>query len=188
MAEYTAAIDAHISATLRQRGYVDDGAIPGLMPDEGAACLSAWYERHGSEGRFTFDGRRLSNVVEAAPEPPPSGGHAPSPVDQVIGYSDRDSLLYAKPSGGTYPGWAWLLPLSLGVLGGIGGWLIVREHNARAARGMMIAGVVVQVMSIAFGVFALGSLGSMVGGGATSAVWTPSPTGRPALYYFGTST
>lgn len=187
MAEYTAAIDAHISATLRQRGYVDGESIPGLMPDEGAACLTAWYERHGSDGRFTFDGRRLSSVVEAVPETSPSTEEPPSPVDQVIGYSDRDSLLYAKPSGGTYPGWAWLLPLSLGIIGGIGGWLIVREHNARAARGMMIAGVVVQVMSIAFGLFAMGSLGSMVGS-ATSVAWTPSSTGRPALYYFGTST
>lgn len=205
MADYTQAIDAHISQTLSLRGYVTPEMMAGLDREEAAEALARYVQIHSSEVPLSFDGERMTWVESphqagvAGPMPPgtpPQSPGAPpftepgraragvSPVDQVMQAPAGKSLLDVEPSGGRYSKWVWWLPFMLGIVGGIIGWLIVRDANRAAARQMLIAGVVVTVVS---GAMSVGMLSGMRGG-STSSAWPPSTSGQVTFYYFGTST
>ena len=70
-----------------------------------------------------------------------------SPVDQVLQAPVGKSLLDSRPVGGHVAGWWWMLPLSLGVIGGIVAWWFTRDDNRTVARTLLIAGVVVTVLT-----------------------------------------
>jgi hypothetical protein len=138
-----------------------------------------------------------SHPSPAPPSPPPSPSQAgsgpayPSPVDQVMGYGSTKALLDSKPAPSPVPGWGWLLPLFLGLLGGIIGWVALRDDNPRGARNVLVVGVVVSVLSACFSFVVMSAAGPMLASmSSSSASWpaTGQATGRPALYYFGTST
>lgn len=213
MAEYTRAIDAQISQLLQQRGSVTPHMLAGVDPDEAAVLLAQYVRVHAHEVAFVFDGERLT-WAQAVPAPPPAvpepsssdmpptppyapnaayGAAAPavSPVDQVLAAPPGKALLDVAPSGGPYPKWAWWPPLAFGLIGGLFSWLVVRHTNPRAARNMLITGVVVQVVSTGLALMLMASAQPMLGQVRTpgqGSSWPPSQTQRVAFYYFGTST
>ncbi len=130
------------------------------------------------------------------PMPPPTSpaSAAPSiaPMPPIYGGPGTGkALLDSKPAAGPVSGWLYLLPLIFGLLGGIAGWLIVRDENPRGARNVLIVGVVVSVLSFCLSFAIAGSMSSVLGGISSSSTrWpaTGAATSRPAMYYFGTST
>lgn len=203
MVEYTHAIDAQISEELRRSGRVSPGSIPGLSEEQGAAFLRRYLEIHQAEvplrlaeGHLTYD--TLPSQPQATPRGsgastgPAAASPRPSPVDQVLSQPVGRSLLDAAPSGGRVSGALWLLPFSLGAVGGLVAWALARETNERVARQMLIVGVVLTLVGFCLGAAIapmIGSLSSQLPSPSSNgSAWPASTTGRPTFYYFGTST
>lgn len=119
-----------------------------------------------------------------------------------VGAGSEKALLDSKPAGRPVSRWLYLLPLFFGLVGGFIGWIITKDENPRGARNVLLVGVAVSAISLCFsltmGTMASSALRDMtrmsgaypgIGRGATVA-WpaTGATTGRPAMYYFGTST
>lgn len=204
MIEYTPRIDEQISEELRLRGRVRPDAIPGIPEEDGAVLLARYLEVHREQsplriegGVLTFDVAPPSGVAsnaDALPYGVPTASSADrplSPVDQVLSQPSSKSLLDTAASGARVSKAMWLLPLWLGIIGGIIGWAVVRDANARVARQLLVLGVAVQVVSTLVGFAMVPMVGSLMGpmtGSTVSAAWPPSQSSRPTLYYFGTST
>ncbi len=204
MVEYSHAIDAQISEELRRSGRVSPGSIPGLSEEQGAAFLRRYLKIHQAEvplrleeGHLTYDTPapsqpQVTSGGSAVSTGPAAASQRPSPVDQVLSQPVGRSLLDAAPSGGRVSGALWLLPFSLGAVGGLIAWALARETNERVARQMLIVGVVLTVVGFCLGAAMapmLGSLSSQLPSpSSTGPAWPASTTGRPVFYYFGTST
>jgi hypothetical protein len=110
-----------------------------------------------------------------------------SPVDAVLAGDGGRSALDTHRSEAV-PKLMWLLPVIFGLLGGLVGWLIVREEAPRTGRNLLILGVVITVLSFC-STAALGPvMGSLPSLSSASAGWPASQSGKPVFYYFGTST
>lgn len=160
--EYTEAIDGQISLLLRQRGHVTPAMLAGVDEADGALLLSRYVEVHSSEAALVFDGQRLTPAPSAPAARPATPAPVPgsaverlSPVDQVLAAPQGKSLLDVKPSGGRYPKWAWVIVLGFGILGGIVAWFVVKDSNPRAARQMLVTGLIVQIVSTLAGLLLL---------------------------------
>lgn len=186
MPEYTPSIDAQISESLRFHGRVLPSDLAGIDDAEAVLHLQRYLEIHGGEtpleirdGVLTWAQRR-----EAAPKP--------SPVDQVLAAPQGKALLDTPPSGSPVSPGYWALPALMGLIGGIIAWLLVKDENPRVARSMLVLGVLLQLSTACIGfALALGplsSLDSVSRSDADAASWPASASGKPTLYYFGTST
>lgn len=186
MPDYTPAIDAQISESLRIHGRVLPSDLAGIDDAEAARHLQHYIEVHGAEVSLAIRDGALTWGE------PASDGKRPSPVDQVLAAPQGKALLDAPASGAPVNPGFWALPVLLGLVGGIIAWLLVKDDNPRAARFMLMLGVILSVVSACLG-FALAmgplaTLSTMSGGSDSSVVWPVSSSGRPVLYYFGTAT
>lgn len=155
MAEYTQRIDEQIARTLELRGKVSPDALAGLTAEEALGFLRH-YSSLRPDAPLTFDGDTLSYLLP--PQLPQAGPVRLSPVDQVLAAPVGKSKLDTKMSGGAYPKWTWLLVFSFGLPGGIVAWLVVRDSNPGAAKGLLVMGVVVQIVSTLFGIAMVSSM------------------------------
>lgn len=146
--DYTLGIDSQITRTLDNRGQVDSADIPGVADEDAAQLLRHYVELHDGLG-LVFDGRvlRVAPVVAAQPSPAPAT--VLSPVDEILRAPVTTSLLDTKPSGGHVARWWWILPLSLGIIGGLAAWWFTREQNRSVARALLITGIVITVLTVA---------------------------------------
>ncbi len=132
-------------------------------------------------------------AIAARPADQPADAFDPDAFDPrlVLGEGHGKALLDSKPAGRPVSRWIYALPLFMGLVGGILGWLIVRDENPRGGRNVLMVGVVVTVVSFCMS-FALAgtAISGLKGLSANQTAWpaTGVTTGRPALYYFGTST
>ncbi|MDZ4170165.1 MAG: hypothetical protein U1E26_11025 [Coriobacteriia bacterium] len=204
MVEYSPRIDEQISEELGLRGHIGPDSIPGIAEEDGAALLERYLAVHGEqtplridEGVLMLDVPPPSAVASESDAPPYSAPVMPavqpvlSPVDQVLAQPASKSLLDTAASGARVSKAMWLLPLWLGLIGGIIGWAVARDANARVARQLLGFGIAVQVVSTVVGLAMapmIAPLMSSVTDSVISAEWPPSESGRPTLYYFGTST
>jgi hypothetical protein len=147
--DYTLGIDSQITRTLDNRGQVDSSDIPGVSDEDATQLLRQYVELHDGLG-LVFDGRVLRVVAPPVAQPPsPAPAAALSPVDEILRVPVTTSLLDTKPSGGHVPRWWWILPLSLGIVGGLAAWWFTREQNRAVARALLITGIVITVLTIA---------------------------------------
>lgn len=199
MTRYTEALDSFIGRQLALRGSLRPEHLAGFTAEEARELLLLYVDSHREDQNLRIEagtlvseppGKSLSAPSLARPE-------APSPVDLVAHLPATGALLDSAPSGAPFPKWAWWLPLSFGALGGVLAWLIVRDANRHTARNMLITGGVVQVVSIALSMALLAGAGGALRAGAFSAAglgssaggaWPVTASGKPAFYYFGTST
>ncbi len=167
--EYSERIDQQIAELLSTRNRVTPAHLPGIPDDEGAALLEHYAGLHGAEQHVRWDGDRLVRerpVAEqaAVPEAGAASGQAsrrpagasgqpkkPSPVDQVLAAPVEKSLLDSAASAPVSP-WLWLLPLVLGLPGGLIAWLLVKDTNRGVARAMLVVSVIVTIVSVVAGV------------------------------------
>ena len=211
MPDLTPAADRYISATLRRDGRVPMEALDWVPEHERAELLQQYCLTHEGEFPVRYENGMLTLEAATAgpgsvavpipaevampPAPPPDpvpAGPSITPMPPIYGGPGTGkALLDSKPAARPVSGWLYLLPLLFGLLGGIAGWLIVREENPRGARNVLVVGVTVSVLSFCLSLAIAGSMGSLLSGmSASSTSWpaTGAATGRPALYYFGTST
>lgn len=198
MVEYGPNIEAQIAERLRLHSSVTVDDIAGLSAEQAAPLLQRYAQIHGADRSMSFDGRTLTLTErpDATPGsgpadwgPVPLGAAIPSPVDQVLASGGGRSALDTRRSESVSKA-MWLLPVALGLLGGVVAWFVTRDESPRTARSLLVTGVVVQVVTMVLPLLMLPSLApvmSMLGGGG-SATWPASSEGRPTLYYFGTST
>lgn len=175
--EYSERIDQQIAELLSTRNRVTPAHLPGIPDDEGAALLERYAEVHGTEQHVVWDGTRLVRERAIAEPPAPSEATAspeqrvasgatsgrqdkPSPVDQVLAAPVEKSLLDSGPSAPVSP-WLWLLPLGLGLPGGLIAWLLVKDTNRGVARAMLVASVVATILFIVAGVSMRGAFERM---------------------------
>jgi hypothetical protein len=136
--------------------------------------------------------------AQTAPTVPPGApGARPSPVEQILAAPHEKSLLDTARSEEPINGAMWLLPLVLGLIGGVLGFMLVRERSPKAARNLLIVGVVIQLtttcmllaMPNVLKTFAPATQTSSSSNAPVGTVpWAVSPSGLPVFYYFGTST
>lgn len=220
MAEYTPQIDAYIASLLAAGGPVGAGDLAGLEPQAARELLQRYALEHQYDASApVFDGVSLRSrsagvpaAVQAqipaeapavAPAVAPAApfdaalpvttdyGFAPSPVD--IALQAGPSALDTKPSQGKVGLWAWLLPTSLLLPGGILAWFLFKGTNRRIAAALFWTGVAMTVVTIAtlpLMAPAMKQAGGALPGGvgnapSGSAAWPASGSGLPDLYYFG---
>ncbi len=137
----------------------------------------------------------------------PTSAFNPDSIDPryFVAEGSGKALLDSKPAGKPVSRWMYLLPLFFGLVGGLIGWVITKDENPRGARNVLLVGVVVTAISMCFslamGTMAASTLRQITGGagaypgsaaymasGYTRWPATGAATGKPALYYFGTST
>lgn len=191
MIDYNRQIDEQISDALRRSGRVRSDELPGLDERVGAQLLRRYVEIHAAEVALSFDGVQLTWAAQQVASPVDSGGVPPSPVDQVLASTSGKALLDSAPVGTSVSRTYWLLPLGLGLIGGLIGWYAVRDQNPRVARSLLMTGAAIQLATVCLGIVFGGVVGSLVAGiqspaGATT--WPISATGRPTFHYFGTAT
>lgn len=196
--EYTKSIEAQIAEALRLRGRIGVDGIAGIDEEDARRFLVIYHDAHSAEPGLAFDGNTLvlrTEVREPAPQAvsPATDPVRPSPVEQVLAAPQGKSMLDSAVTGPPVSKWFWALPLSLGVLGGVIAWLIVRDTNPRVAKNLLVTGVVVQVLTSCMSCVlasavqsnpALRSIAESTRGG--SVAWPASASGRPVFYYFGT--
>lgn len=161
MIEYTGIIEEQIKARLDREGSIGVDGLPGIDETDAASML-LHYSRTHAERMLCFDGHVLTTGGSRA-EPPHTqvpSRVTPSPVDQVLAAPRGKALLDSAPAGPPVSRTFWLLPLSLGALGGLISWFAVRDRNPRAARSLLIFGIIVQLLTL----WASFSLADKVGG------------------------
>lgn len=200
MTEYNQRIDEQISDILRREGLVAPDGLPGLSEEDGERLLRHYVQAHSAEVPLLLDERGLTWAPAANAAAPIAEGGAPpvvalSPVDQVLAAPSGKALLDSAAAGPPVNRALWLLPLSLGLVGGLLAWIVVRESNPRVAKSLLLTGAAIQLVSVCVGVAFGSALGPtferLVPGARSSggsAVWTASETGRPTFHYFGTAT
>lgn len=220
VAELTPAADRYIGVMLSRDGQVPAEALDWVPEPERVDLLQQYCAAHAADVVMQVVGEVLvadlaaqppmaPSPAAATPEPPappappvPSGAvtsgySAPPSFDNLdlrsmVAASDGKALLDSKPAGAPVSRWLYLLPLLFGLLGGLIGWLIVRDENPHGGRNLLTVGAVVTVISLCFSVAMAGVAGSALWGmkPAAKADWPAAgvATARPALYYFGTST
>lgn len=160
MLEYSALIDEQVSRMMELKGRVTVDQLAGLLPEDAAEMLQRYSERHADGGPFVFDGQVLSRarvqvapgagaVEESTPAAARTFGSGRSPVDEVLSAPPKKALLDSAPSGGRVSKWMIALPVSLALPGGLLAWFLVRGENPRAARNLLILGIVIQILSLA---------------------------------------
>jgi hypothetical protein len=183
--DYSARIDEQISEILRLRGRVPLDGLPGIDEADAAVLLRRYADIHSAETPLAFDGAVLAWAIPdsaAAPIETPTL----SPVEQVLAQPPAQALLDAPPSGARVSRALWLLPLLLGLVGGVIAWALTKDENPRAARSMLVTGVALQMIPVCLA-FALAPVWRA--GSATEAtLWPVSANGRSTFYYFGTAT
>lgn len=176
MIEFNQRIEEQIAEILRRDGRVSPDGLPGLPPEDGERLLRRYAEVHSDNRSVDFDGRVLARTVgDSTPPVAVAGPRSPSgqsPVEQILAAPVGKALLDSAPLGPPVNRALWLLPLSLGLPGGLIAWFVVRDSNARVARSLLILGVVVQlftvVISAALGPSIRPMLDSLVPGFSTS--------------------
>ncbi len=195
--EYSARIDEHISQLLSQRGKVTPDMIAGFDEGDAARFLARYVEIHNHEVPLVFDGEVMTWAAATVASEPYSGSPAvqmpptvPSPVDQVMSMDTSGSLLDTERSGGKVAGWMWILPLTIGLPGGIAAWFLARDTNRSTAKALLWVGVAITVVSALMAIPAGNMLKDVQSGGAAPAnvAWPASSAGKPTFYYFGAPT
>ncbi len=174
--EYSERIDQQIAELLSTRNRVTPAHLPGIPDEDGAALLEHYARLHGAEQHVRWDGARLLRVRPLAeqaevPEPAANGQavaaaeasgqrQKPSPVDQVLAAPVEKSLLDSAASA-PVSAWLWLLPLGLGLPGGLIAWLLAKDTNRGVARAMLVVSVIVTVLSLVAGVSLRGAFERM---------------------------
>ncbi|HSK47177.1 MAG TPA: hypothetical protein VLA05_04130 [Coriobacteriia bacterium] len=94
--------------------------------------------------RAEMNRERQPQVLQPSAGDSERAKHSPlSPVDQILALPPQArSLLDTRPAGRPVPKWMWLLPLTFALPGGIVGWLLVKDSNQAAARGMLVIGAI----------------------------------------------
>lgn len=194
MVEYNRRIDEQIAAVLDRNGRVTCHDLSGLDPAHAAESLRRYVEVHSTETALEFDGSLLTRraPVRVARETEPSVHEVLSPVDQVLAAPTSKALLDSAPAGTPVSRSMWLLPLLLGLPGGLIASAVVRDRNERVARQLLMVGVAVQVASLCAAASLRPLFGAVVqrsgiGLSQSAKTWPASATGKPAFYYFGTA-
>lgn len=198
MPEYTASIEAQIDEALRLRGSVGVDDIPGIDAVTGEGFLRHYAHAREHDPELIFDGATLTRravspaASPAGPDslpgpavgaPEPAGSH----LERVVAGPQYPAVLDSAPSARPVSPWMWLLPLALGLVGGIVAFMLAKGEDSRAARNLLIAGVAVSVLTACVPflcVFAGLPFGS---GTVSDDPWPASASGAPVFYYFGTS-
>jgi hypothetical protein len=211
--DLTPAADRYISAMLRRDDRVPPEALDGVPEDERGELLRQYFIAHQGEfpvryedGVLAIDPSAMpSATVDPAPVRPDPAASIPGPQPVAPaaypvaaampgvypGPGESKALLDSKPAAGPIARWLYLLPLMFGFVGGVVGWLVVRDENPRGGRNLMLVGVVVSVLTACLSFAMAGAVSSTLRGVSSNSTSWPAAgaaSSRPAMYYFGTST
>lgn len=188
MAEYTSQLDSQISDLLSLRGRATLDDLCGISPAEAADFLAEYARRHADERRFAFNGTTLSLPLPNDPNAPGPEQPMPSPVAYYPKQEIAAPVLRAPEKVEWY--W-WVLPVVFAWVGGIIAWLAIRPRDPGKARALLGVGLAVTLLltgssfAWAYSILHNSAPHNVLN---SSEAWPASASGRPTLYYFGTST